>query len=178
MDPQFIARWLPRIKRLVVGVIVLLIIGGVTGWAAARRYPYAGPPQPIPFSHKLHVNMKGINCLFCHAYADRAPNPGMPSVEKCLLCHRVIIPEFRPIRILHEYAEKGQGVPWERVNVVPDHVHFNHQIHIANRVDCGRCHGNVKQMDRVHKVNRMDMGFCVDCHWAEEAPVDCGVCHH
>jgi hypothetical protein len=175
VDPQLLARWRPRLKRLAGAVIVILVIGGVAKFAVARAYP--GPRQPIPFSHRVHAGLKGISCLFCHPDADRGPYPGLPAVDKCRLCHSVIIPEFRPIRSLHAYKQRNQGVPWVRVNVVPDFVFFHHQIHLSRGIDCGKCHGDVKNMDRIYEVNRMSMGFCVDCHRQNRASTDCWTCH-
>jgi len=175
VDPQLLSAMLHWVKRGTIALVALLLLGGIAGFAVVRLQ--VGPRQPIPFSHKLHVTQKGISCFFCHESADHSPHAGIPPVEKCLLCHRVIIPEFRPIRPLHEYQRRQQGVPWVRVNVVPDFVFFNHQIHLARGIDCGQCHGDVKQMDRVRKVNRMDMGFCVNCHWQKGASNDCWTCH-
>jgi len=38
-------------------------------------YPHLriGPPQPIPFSHRLHVGVKEIDCHFCHYSVERSP---------------------------------------------------------------------------------------------------------
>lgn len=115
--------------------------------------------------------------MFCHPEADRSPHPGMPPVEKCLLCHNVIIPDFEPIQALHQARRAGKGVQWVRVNVVPDFVFFNHQIHLARGFDCGLCHGNIKEMDRVKQEHRFTMGFCVNCHRANRGPTDCQACH-
>jgi hypothetical protein len=65
-----------------------------------------------------------------------------------------------------------------RVYRLPDHARFNHEIHLAAGVDCGECHGDVKAMDRIVQASPMEMGFCVECHRDEEAPVDCTVCHY
>ncbi|MBI3948442.1 MAG: cytochrome c3 family protein [Armatimonadetes bacterium] len=175
MDPELIRRLLPRFKRFAGMASIVLVVAGVGTYAAARMNP--GPAQPIPFSHRLHAGKKDISCFFCHSDADRSSHAGMPAVEKCLLCHQVIIPDFGPIQPLREARLAGKGVPWVRVNVVPDFVYFNHQIHLARGFDCGRCHGDVKQMDRIHKVNRMDMAFCVNCHQQNGASTDCWVCH-
>ena len=175
MDPELLKRWLPWAKRAAGKTAITLAIAAVAGIAGAQLYP--GPKQPIPFSHKLHAGSKGISCMFCHTDVDRASHPGMPPVDKCLLCHNVIIPEFQPIRQLHEYKRKNQGVPWNRVNLVPDHVHFNHQINISMGFDCSKCHGDVKAMDRIHEVNKFGMGFCVNCHKANGASTDCNMCH-
>jgi hypothetical protein len=150
----------------------------VIGFFALRPYR-AGPKQPIPFSHYRHAGIRGISCYFCHTGADRSPVAGLPSVQKCLLCHNVIAPHFTPISKLHEAYETAVPMRWKRVYRLPDFAHFNHEAHLAKGVDCGECHGDVKAMNRIVPHERLTMGFCVDCHRRPEyqASVDCWVCH-
>lgn len=143
-----------------------------------REALYPGPPQPIPFSHRIHAQTKDIDCFFCHSFATRSPSAGMPSVDKCLLCHNVIAREFPPIARIREFRNRGESIPWRRVNRVPDFVRFSHQIHLSRRIDCGECHGDVRAMDRVRVMHNFDMDFCVNCHWDSGASVDCCVCHY
>jgi len=166
--------------RLMIRVAAAIV---VTGWLLRvgyqMVYPYpAGVEQPLPFSHRVHSGEREINCLFCHDGADRSKNAGMPEVSKCLLCHSVIIPQLEPVRKLHEYYQRKQPIPWRRIYHLPDFTHFSHEMHLAGGVDCGECHGNVKEMDRVVQATPMEMGFCVDCHRKNDASVDCLLCHY
>jgi len=165
-----------RVARVAATVVALAAVG----WLAYRvAYPYpVGPEQPLPFSHRIHAGVRGISCLFCHDGADRSPVAGMPEVEKCLLCHHIIIHDFEPIRKLHRYYNDNEPIPWVRVYRLPDYLHFNHEMHLANGVDCSRCHGDVKATDRVDVAYTIDMGFCVDCHRQHAAKVDCTACHY
>ncbi|MBN1475225.1 cytochrome c3 family protein [Candidatus Sumerlaeota bacterium] len=146
-------------------------------------YPVAraGPAQPVPFSHRLHVDVKEIDCRFCHSTVERAPNAGLPAAEKCLFCHNHIITEHEVIQNLRGYVERGEPIPWVKVTYLPDHVYFSHQQHVRSGIDCARCHGDVEQMDRVYEENRLLMGFCVECHRGQtesELPLlDCVTCH-
>jgi hypothetical protein len=138
-----------------------------------------GPEQPIPFSHRLHAGDKGISCLFCHDDADRSPEPGLPELQKCLLCHNVIAVNLPPIQKLHQYYDSGQPVPWVRVYRLSDFAFFNHAAHVRRNVDCSVCHGDVKDMDRIVLNQKLEMGFCVDCHRQPQnhESVDCWLCH-
>ena len=137
-----------------------------------------GPEQPIPFSHQVHAGVKDIQCQFCHPYVDRSTFPGIPPVEKCLYCHKYIIPKFPWIQKEHDYFNRGESIPWRKVNYIPEFVFFNHERHIRKEIACGECHGEVKNMDRL-KEHRFLMGFCVDCHNAKKANVDCWLaCHN
>ena len=156
-----------------VGAVVLLLVVNYV-WAAL----YPGPAQPIPFSHRLHVKTKGLQCLFCHNTALKSSSPGMPSVDKCLLCHNVIASQFPPIKRIKTYKKENTPIPWAKVNVVPEHVQFSHQAHLTRGIDCSRCHGNIREMDRVRVVHKFDMNFCVTCHWKSGASVSCMQCHY
>jgi hypothetical protein len=165
-------------RWVTIGTSVLIVVLlTLLGWRLL--YPYSvGPEQPIPFSHRIHAGVRDINCIFCHDGADRSQNAGMPAVGKCLLCHNVIAVQFAPIQRIHTYYNKKQPIPWNRVNQLPDYVHFRHQIHLANGIDCSRCHGNVKDMDRIETVHQFEMGFCVDCHKNNQATQSCSACHY
>lgn len=172
-----------RALRLPVTGKVVLLMSAVAGIAtlltvalAARFQP--GPAQPIPFSHRIHVGTKHLNCIFCHPNTFNSANAGIPPVEKCLLCHDFIAPNFKPIARIQDYNRRGEGIPWVRVNQLPQFVHFSHKPHIAGGHDCSECHGNVKAMDRVKQVYTLDMNFCITCHRQNKVSVDCYVCHY
>lgn len=164
------------IKRAgVLGVVILAVFAA----AVFSRFILApAPAQPIPFSHRVHATMKKLDCFFCHPYATVSSNAGMPPVEKCYLCHQVIASRLPPIAKMLTYYENGKPVPWVRVYKVADYVHFSHQAHLAKRIDCGQCHGNVAKMDRVGAAQRTDMNFCITCHWRRNAPDSCSTCHY
>ena len=132
--------------------------------------------QPIPFSHRLHVTDKQIDCYYCHSFPERSLNSGLPSVMKCLGCHDHIIPEHEEIRKLRSFSERGEELPWVRVYTNPDHVFFPHYRHIGRDIQCERCHGEVGQVDRLRKLT-FYMGFCIDCHRENDAPLECVACH-
>lgn len=160
---------------------IILIIGLAIGFSVeilSKYWTGIAPAQPIPFSHRFHVQTKQLNCVFCHTNADRSSTAGMPPVEKCLLCHNVIVPHFWPIQKLHGYKERNEPIKWVRVNRVPEFVHFGHQQHLNERIDCSRCHGDVAGMDRVKAVQRFDMDFCIDCHRENDGPIVCDKCHY
>jgi hypothetical protein len=164
-------RWGSAIGTTIV-ILVLFFLGD------GLLFPYqTGPAQPLPFSHRIHAGTRQIDCFFCHDGADRSSVAGIPEVQKCLLCHNVIATGLPPIQELHAYYNRREPVPWVRVNQLPNYVHFNHQMHLVSGVDCSACHGDVKTMDRVIS-SHFRMGFCVDCHRKNQAPVNCSNCHY
>lgn len=165
----------PITKILMVVMLALLAIGT---WMFHNFYESRiGEEQPIPFSHRVHVENKDISCVVCHEGAIQTSRAGVPPVETCMLCHEKIIVHHPEIQKIHEHYNNNEPIYWEKVNEVPDFVHFNHSLHTFRQVDCGECHGNIKAMDRVSRVHELNMGFCVECHKEEEASIDCFTCH-
>lgn len=164
--------------QLAVFVILILMFAAVIYYFFVMPNVGAGPVQPIAFSHRLHAGDKNIDCRFCHSYVDRSIHPGMPAVEKCLFCHNFIIANHPEIRKEHDYFNSNTSIPWAKVFYLPEHVVFNHERHIKQEVQCEACHGNVKATDRL-KFVEFEMGFCVECHRAKNANLDCWLsCHN
>ncbi len=134
--------------------------------------------QPIAFSHSRHVQQAGIDCQFCHAYARRGPVAGIPSVERCVGCHRSILTERPEIVKVLDYWDQEMPIPWLRVHDLPDYVRFSHKAHVRSGIDCAACHGDVARMDIAVQVESLSMGWCVDCHSSRDASRDCLVCHY
>jgi hypothetical protein len=163
-------------------VIALLIVVAVAGGIfLTRAQVFAAPEQPIAYSHRVHVEA-GVQCLFCHSSALRSDVAGIPSVQKCMGCHSVIATDSPLIQEVSGYWERGEPIPWVRVNAQPDFVYFSHQPHMGASLSCESCHGDVGQMEVVHPVVKMDMGWCLDCHLKQPEEkvarlADCLACH-
>ena len=136
-----------------------------------------GAAEPLPFSHRFHAGEKQINCLFCHAGATDGAHAEIPPLETCMLCHRRIIVAYPQVAKLREYSFSGVPVEWQRVNHLQEFVYFNHAAHLQRGVDCSKCHGDVKAMDRLEPAPEFTMGFCVQCHRDENVSHDCLICH-
>jgi hypothetical protein len=150
----------------------------VTATLAYTHGRYRQPPaQPIAFAHSIHAGRLGLDCLFCHEFANRSPRAGVPTVEKCLSCHRSIATDREQIKILQGYSERGEPIAWNRVHQLPEHVYFTHKRHIKAGLDCAACHGGVREMTLMRQVRPLTMGWCVTCHRANGASIDCATCH-
>ena len=136
-----------------------------------------GEAQPIPFSHRVHAKDKQISCFMCHPEAQSSSRAGIPPLQTCMLCHKRIIAAYPPIKELAHLYDTNIPIVWNRVNYLPDYVYFDHEAHIRESVDCGVCHGDVKEMDRVTQAKNFDMGFCVQCHRDNDVSRDCMICH-
>ena len=143
-----------------------------------------GPAQPIFFSHVIHTGSYQIACQYCHANARRSGDAGIPSVEKCMGCHKIVAAQGNEqVQKLHRFWEKQESVPWIRVFRIPEYAQFPHKNHIQAGLVCQTCHGRVEAMEQVHAktgqniVNdlgnlaampvpgpKLTMGWCVECH--------------
>jgi hypothetical protein len=170
------------IKRIVYaaligffGLFALVTLLMAARWHTAHR----APEQPIAFSHKIHANQLELECLYCHEYADKSASAGVPAVETCMDCHESVAVEKAEIQKLHKYWNDKQPIPWKRVHSIRirDYVVFTHKRHVKAGIDCTECHGEVRMMDRVRRVRSLNMGWCVTCHRAKSASLDCLTCH-
>ena len=172
----------PTLKVLKPTVLLITVglLGVIAGyWANAAFFPGTSPQQPIDFSHKIHAGDHQIPCMYCHIEARRSPSAGVPSVNKCINCHRVVASERPQIRKLLNYWQNKQPIPWIKVHDLPDFVYFPHKRHVSAGIACQTCHGPVETMHRVSRQAPLQMGQCLDCHKQHrvEHGLDCWTCH-
>jgi mono/diheme cytochrome c family protein len=143
-------------------------------------HPIAAPPvQPIEFSHAIHAGSYGIDCQFCHADARRGVYAGLPSVSRCMGCHKIVAAQGNPeVQKVHDYWTRRQAIPWVRIHKLAGFVYFPHKRHVQVGLACQTCHGPVETMQRVAQVAPLTMGWCVGCHTERRGPLDCVECHH
>jgi mono/diheme cytochrome c family protein len=176
--------------------IVLFCVGGyftVKGAIGFGRTQGYQPEQPIYYSHKVHVGVNQINCLYCHGGAQEGKHANIPSINVCMNCHKAIgeysgkekiykedgseVNGTAEIQKLYKYAgfdpavskewdpNKAKPVEWVKIHNLPDHVYFNHSQHVkAGKVACQTCHGEIQKMDEVKQFADLSMGWCVNCH--------------
>lgn len=141
------------------------------------RTPELMPDQPIDFSHNVHINKVGMQCLDCHYAADKSKNAGVPPVSKCMSCHENVATDRPEIKKLTSYWDQNKPIEWERIHKVPDYVYFSHKRHVSANIPCQSCHGQVQNMEKVSKTKSLLMGWCVECHRENGASIDCQTCH-
>ncbi len=166
-------------KKVPIYIIVAVITFAIGYNVNARYFSNRRPVQPIAFSHKIHAGDNDIPCLYCHIYANKSRVAGVPSVQRCMGCHKVIKTDSPKIQKLTHYWESGEPIPWIKVHNLPDHVYFTHKRHVKAGVECQSCHGDVEEMDVIARVASLKMGWCLRCHMNEEVKngKDCWTCH-
>ncbi|MDE3058089.1 MAG: cytochrome c3 family protein [Bacteroidota bacterium] len=156
-------------------IVVVIVALAAVAWAANEIYlsgytteQNVAREQPVPFSHKHHVNDEGLSCAYCHTSADKSSFAGIPPTYTCMTCHSQIwttSPMLEPVR---ESFRTQKPLQWIRVHDLPDFVYFNHSIHISKGIGCETCHGRVDQMPLMRRQNTLFMAWCIDCHRAPE----------
>jgi hypothetical protein len=132
------------------------------------------PAQPIPFSHKIHADQIGVDCRYCHSFADLSGHSNVPPGNTCWNCHQHVQPNSPKLAPLHKSMDPaypgydGKPIEWVRVHKTPDYVYFNHAAHVNRGVSCQSCHGDVDQMEVISQVQPLSMSWCLDCHRAPE----------
>lgn len=190
------------VSALGVVLLAMLTVLALSSWS---RQPAVAIPsvQPINFPHNIHADTYKIDCGYCHADARRSEYAGLPSVTRCMGCHKITAADRPEIKKLAEYMAKQEPVPWARVYKLPEFTYFPHKAHVRAEIKCQTCHGEVEKMTTVAAATGprigndlmnltglrpaappLTMGWCVDCHREQnatkktKAPLDCVACHH
>lgn len=145
------------------GFVVLVAYGRVDGGAGDSV------AQPIPFSHKHHVGDVGLDCRFCHVDVETRASAGLPGAALCLTCHSQLFADQGVLAALRRSVASGEPIAWARVYRLPDHVYFDHSVHVAKGVACAECHGRIDQMPLTVKEQPLRMRWCIACHEHPEA---------
>lgn len=135
------------------------------------------PPQPIAFSHKIHAGENEIPCQYCHVNARRAAVAGIPSLERCMGCHKITALAKPEIVKLKGYWDRKEPVRWSKATKMPDFVSFTHWPHVRAGLECQTCHGPVERMETMQQVEQLAMKDCLSCHRQQKASMDCLTCH-
>lgn len=161
-------------------VALLALVVGLAGAGTVMSMSRLEVSQPLEFSHLLHIEDIGAECVDCHLYAVSGERATIPNIPVCADCHDEVYGESPEEARVVEYVQSGEVIPWQKVYWVPDHVYFSHRRHTSvAEVECEACHGPVGT--RVEPVTRrlvpITMDGCRDCHAQSEASNDCIVCH-
>jgi hypothetical protein len=152
----------------------IMLVAGVL-WTALEmtRSPYTtyagvAKAQPVPFSHKHHVEGLGIDCRYCHTSVETSGFAGIPPTKTCMNCHSQVWTNAPMLETVRESYRTGKSLVWTRLHDLPDFVYFDHSIHINKGVGCNSCHGQVNQMPLTYAAESLQMEWCLNCHRAPE----------
>jgi hypothetical protein len=157
---------LARASLVLTGLIVIVL--GVT-LDQLQRSPWVTrqgqrADQPIPFSHKHHVEGLGLQCQYCHTTVEVSSYAGIPPTKTCINCHSQIWTNAALLQPVRDSWATGASIQWIKVHDLPDYVYFNHEIHVNKGIGCASCHGLVDQMPLMYMENTLQMEWCLNCH--------------
>jgi len=157
---------LARASLVLTGLIVIAL--GVA-LNSLQRSPWVTrqgqrPDQPVPFSHKHHVEGLGLQCQYCHTSVEKSSYAGIPPTKTCINCHSQIWTNAQLLEPVRQSWATGESIQWIRVHDLPDYVYFNHEIHVNKGIGCASCHGRVDQMPLMYQQNTLQMEWCLNCH--------------
>jgi len=185
---------------LLLGFIGALIVG----WVIFPMVLYSKQPQPINFSHAVHLNpdkVDGIEgdteverCEFCHEFRDDGTFVGIPKLGKCTECHDD--PESpmgdspEEAKFLKKYVATETQVPWLSYYKQPVCVYFPHIAHVKmGKEECKTCHGDHGHLAQLppYQANRLT-GYSINIWgknisgyekntWDSMKMADCAACH-
>jgi hypothetical protein len=155
--------------RLSIFGALFAVVGILFAFAGFNRSDYmtqarVARQQPVPFSHRHHVNELGIDCRYCHTSVERTANAGIPATEICMNCHAQIWKDSPTLEPVRASFASDRSIEWVKVHDLPDYVYFNHSIHVAKGIGCASCHGRVDHMNLTWQESSLQMEWCVSCH--------------
>jgi hypothetical protein len=160
---------LPAIVALGAAATGLFVVFVIWYWFSPRHTDVGYQPfQPISYSHKLHAGQKGMDCRYCHRMVEDGPQATIPDAATCFGCHAQVKKDSPQLEVLRDVWGTGQGdgtpIQWVKVHLLPQYAYFDHSVHLRANVGCASCHGRVDQMEIVHQVEPLSMGWCLECH--------------
>ena len=174
--PQLFRPGANTLARLALAAVVvlpamLLLIGGALARSDLTTGRGRFVEQPVPFSHQHHAGELGIDCRYCHTGVERAASAGVPPTHTCMTCHSQLWTNAEMLAPVRQSLTSGRPIAWQRVNRLPDHVYFDHHVHVNNGVPCAACHGETRRMPLTRQTAPLTMGWCLDCHRSPEGRI-------
>lgn len=165
---QIFPEWVNRLPVFVAGIgglLTPLVVLGVW-YYFSPEYTDVGyqPEQPVAYSHALHAGELGIDCRYCHIGVETAAVASVPPTSVCLNCHKLVKRDSELLVPIHQSAERGEPMLWQRIHELPDYAYFDHSVHIGAGVGCSSCHGDIAAMEVVQQAEPLSMAWCLDCH--------------
>ncbi len=154
-----------------VSIFGAVFMAATLAWVGDRihRSPYMTQAdvvraQPVPFSHKHHVQGLGLDCRYCHTTVEESAFAGIPPTKTCMTCHSQLFSDADILAPVRESYQSDRSLEWTRVHDLPDFAYFDHSVHLAKGIGCVSCHGRVDEMPLMWRENSLNMDWCLDCH--------------
>ena len=77
------------------------------------------PDQPVPFSHKHHIQGLGLQCQYCHTSVEKSSYAGIPPTKTCINCHSQIWTNAQLLEPVRQSWATGASIQWIKVHDLP-----------------------------------------------------------
>ncbi len=141
-------------KLIIIISVIFLFILSLVAFGDDQK-------SELIFSHKLHVEEMGMDCLSCHQAAETSKTGKdnlMPTMESCGNCHDVESTDN--CGMCHSDLENMRAVP----RVKEYSVFFSHEQHIEAELECLTCHEEVAEKEQVEPYILPPEVSCQECH--------------
>lgn len=167
--PQIFHPSFNTLSKVSIFGAVFFLGAGVWAWDMLLRSPYhtqvnVARAQPVPFSHKHHVQGLGLDCRFCHSSVEDSAFAGIPPTKTCMGCHSMVWKDAPMLEPVRASFRTDAPIAWTRVHDLPDFAYFDHSIHVKKGIGCTTCHGQVDEMPLMWRTESLAMDWCLDCH--------------
>ena len=129
-------------------MLVLAVVGVLLGayapsaqawwmWTPGHTVDDVGykPSKPIPFSHKLHAGDLKMDCNYCHSAARRSDVAGIPPLNTCMGCHKIVRTDRPNIKKITEaFSLTGGEKHFLLASGVGEGLFFAGQSHVAIKI--------------------------------------------
>ena len=159
--------------------------GSMGSGAEPSHVIYPDQQLPLRFSHAAHLR-RNIDCVTCHTQAASSTSARdnlIPKEAACQSCHPIdhtdpwkktdgppaACAACHPGAPRSPTAELPSAGPQleasiARVQLPEPYLKFNHQLHSERQIGCGRCHGDLSQVDLAGRAQLPKMAQCLSCH--------------
>ncbi len=167
--PQIFHPSFNTLSKVSIFGAVFFLGAGVWAWDTLLRSSYntqvdVAREQPVPFSHKHHVQGLGLDCRFCHSSAEETAFAGIPPTKTCMGCHSLVWKDAPMLAPVRASFQSDRPIEWIRVHDLPDFAYFDHSIHLKKGIGCTTCHGQVDEMPLTWRTESLNMDWCLACH--------------
>jgi mono/diheme cytochrome c family protein len=157
-------------------VIVVLILGGywmVNGAIEMGRQQNYQPEQPLFYSHKVHAGVNQVNCLYCHAGAEKSRQAMVPSPNVCMNCHMQISEYTGTEELVTAEGKKVNGT--EEIHKLYEYAGWDYKTNTYKRKANGQIDAKEIPWTKVH--NLPDHVYFNHSQHVSVGKVQCQRCH-
>ncbi len=169
-------------------VLLCLVAAAASAGSGKERSPAVYPAQRIPlvFEHDKHLS-EGAECETCHENVKKSVQVSdwnLPKHPECETCHDIAeakkgkkVDPRSSCQTCHPgFDETVQKAP-VRLELPAAHLKFDHSLHVAKKVKCETCHGDLHEVGLATRMQLPKMATCLTCHDGSSASSACKTCH-